>query len=93
MIKSFQELFEKQACAQAGFYSDKVRISIGYGTCGQANGATEVFASIKDVVKECGLKYKVCKTGCVGFCQMEPIVDVLVPGMPRVFYHHMSVVS
>ena len=91
MIKSVQELLEKQACARAEFYSDKVRISVGYGTCGQANGAAEVLESIKDAVKKQGLKYIVRKTGCVGFCQMEPIVDVLVPGLPRVFYHHISV--
>jgi len=79
MIKSVQKLSEKQAAAQAEFYSDRVRISIGEGTCGRANGAADVLESIRDEVQKQGLDFVVCQTGCVGFCQMEPIVDVLVP--------------
>ncbi|UCG50048.1 MAG: 4Fe-4S binding protein [Phycisphaerales bacterium] len=30
------------------------------------------------------------QTGCIGYCQVEPVVDVLAPGLPRVFYHYMS---
>jgi len=74
----------------AEFYPDRVRISVGGGTCGLANGAAEVFENIRDEVQKQGLDFVVRQTGCVGFCQMEPIVDVLVPGLPRVFYHHVS---
>lgn len=91
MIKSVQDLSEKQAAARAEFYPDRVRISVGEGTCGRANGAADVLESIKDEVQKQGLDFVVRQTGCIGFCQVEPIVDVLVPGLPRVFYHHMSV--
>ena len=91
MINSVQDLSEKQASARAEFYSNRVRISVGEGTCGQANGAADVLEGIRDEVQRQGLDFVVCQTGCVGFCQMEPIVDVLAPGLPRVFYHHMSV--
>jgi NADH:ubiquinone oxidoreductase subunit F (NADH-binding)/Pyruvate/2-oxoacid:ferredoxin oxidoreductase delta subunit/(2Fe-2S) ferredoxin len=90
MIKSIGELFKKQGLAKSDFYSDKVRISIGMGTCGLANGAGDVFEAISDEVQKQGLDFVVRQVGCVGICQLEPIVDVLVPGLPRVFYHRMS---
>ena len=90
MIKSLQDLSDKQTSALKEFYSDRVRISVGSGTCGLANGARDVFDAIKDEIQKQKLDFVVCQTGCVGFCQVEPIVDVLVPGLPRVFYHHVS---
>jgi NADH:ubiquinone oxidoreductase subunit F (NADH-binding)/(2Fe-2S) ferredoxin len=90
MIKSIEELSEKRSFAKSEFYSDKVKISVGMGTCGLANGAGDVFEGIRDEIQKQGLDFVVRQVGCVGFCQMEPIVDVLVPGLPRVFYHHMS---
>ena len=32
----------------------------------------------------------VSQTGCVGMCDKEPLVDVMVPGMPTVTYGHMD---
>ena len=90
MIKSIQELRDRGAAAQKQFYPDKVRVSVGAGTCGLANGAEEVFEAIRDEVQKQGLDFSVRLTGCVGFCEGEPIVDVLMPGLPRVFYRDMS---
>lgn len=90
MIKSVQQLSEKQSTARAEFYPDRIRISVGAGTCGLANGAADIIECIKDEVQIQGLDFAVCQTGCIGFCEMEPIVDVLVPGKPRIFYHHIS---
>ena len=90
MIGSIQELLKKQAAARTEFYSDAIRFSVGVGTCGLANGAAEVYESLKDEVEKQGLNFHVRPTGCVGLCEMEPIVDVLIPGLPRVFYHHIS---
>jgi NADH:ubiquinone oxidoreductase subunit F (NADH-binding)/NAD-dependent dihydropyrimidine dehydrogenase PreA subunit/(2Fe-2S) ferredoxin len=30
------------------------------------------------------------QTGCIGFCQKEPVVDILEPGKPRVFYQGVT---
>jgi len=90
MIKSIQELSKRQAKAQKEYYCDKVRISVGAGTCGLANGAGEVLETISDEVDKQGLDFLVRQTGCVGFCEGEPIVDVMIPGLPRVFYRDIS---
>ena len=90
MIKSIEELAEKRSSAKSEFYPKRVRISVGMGTCGLANGAGDVFEGIRDEIQKQGLDFVVRQVGCIGFCQMEPIVDVLAPRLPRVFYHHMS---
>jgi len=63
---------------------------VGLCTCGLANGGGDVLAHIRDEVQKRRLDFVVHETGCVGFCEMEPIVDVLAPGLPRVFYHHVT---
>ena len=87
---SVKELAARQASARAAFYAKKIRIGVGVGTCGLANGSRDVLDGIRDEVAKTGLDYVVRGTGCVGFCQEEPMVDVLVPGLPRVFYHRIS---
>jgi len=90
MIESAEDLVTRQNAATAAFYGDRIRIGVGVGTCGLANGADKVLESVRNEVKKQGLDFVVRGTGCIGFCQVEPLVDVLVPGLPRVFYHHMS---
>ncbi|MDY6913628.1 MAG: NADH-ubiquinone oxidoreductase-F iron-sulfur binding region domain-containing protein [Planctomycetota bacterium] len=90
MIESVEKLHARQDSAREAFYPDKIRIGVGLGTCGLANGGGDVLNSIREEVEKQGLDFVVHGTGCVGFCEMEPLVDVLAPGLPRVFYHHMS---
>jgi len=90
MIESVEDLQTRQRAARAAFYPEHVQVGVGVGTCGLANGARAVLDAIQDEVANQGLEYTVRGTGCVGFCQAEPLVDVLVPGMPRVFYRDMT---
>ncbi|HEY0593767.1 MAG TPA: NADH-quinone oxidoreductase subunit NuoF [Thermoanaerobaculia bacterium] len=59
-------------------------------TCGIATGADEVWDEARTAVASMGLDVVLAKTGCIGFCQMEPCVDVIVPGLPRVVYKQMN---
>jgi len=90
MIESVEDLQTRQQSARTAFYPDHVQIGVGVGTCGLANGSQAVMDALRDEVATQGLDYTVRGTGCVGFCQAEPLVDVLVPGMPRVFYRDMT---
>ena len=61
-------------------------ILVGMGTCGLANGAQQIHDAI---VAECevrGLQVSVVPVGCVGYCAREVIVDVKLPGRPRISY-------
>ena len=56
------------------------RIIISMGTCGIAAGAKETFdAFIEKLMAR-------SQTGCMGFCQHEPTIEVAVPGMESTVY-------
>lgn len=67
------------------------RIVVGMGTCGLAAGAEPVYEAIVDEVNKLGLhNVIVVKTGCIGVCRLEPIVEVIKPGEEKVTYVNMS---
>jgi len=59
-------------------------------TCGLAAGADEVYEAIREEVARLKLPYQVTATGCIGWCSQEPLVDVHLPGRPRVSYGRMD---
>jgi len=67
------------------------RIVVGMATCGIAAGADEVYDAIIDEVSKLGLaNVIVAKTGCIGVCRLEPIVEIIRPGEEKVTYVKMS---
>ncbi len=79
--------------AQAGastLYPERLKIMIGSASCGIAAGAREVEAAAAQAVKDLDLDAVVSRTGCIGFCQREPLVDLLPPDGPRVTYANMT---
>jgi NADP-reducing hydrogenase subunit HndB len=67
------------------------RIVIGMATCGIAAGADEVYDAIVDEVNKLGLSNViVARTGCIGVCRLEPIVEIIRPGEEKVTYVNMS---
>ncbi|NCA66453.1 MAG: (2Fe-2S) ferredoxin domain-containing protein [Clostridia bacterium] len=64
-----------------------IRIVVGLATCGIAAGARPVFNTMIDEVTTRNLKnVKVTRSGCLGMCKLEPIVEVFVPGEEKVTY-------
>ncbi|MEE9505343.1 MAG: NADH-quinone oxidoreductase subunit NuoF, partial [Thermodesulfobacteriota bacterium] len=59
-------------------------------TCGLAAGAGEVGLALVKEVKKRKIDVVVSKTGCIGLCQHEPLVDVLKPGYPRLTYDRVT---
>lgn len=63
-------LFETQA-------PDSARVVVGLGTCGLAAGAQQVFDAIQEELAQLKLEQvALVRTGCVGICQFEPVVEV-----------------
>ena len=54
------------------------RVVVGMATCGIAAGARPVMNALLEEVSKEGLEEQVhvSQTGCIGFCQYEPIVEV-----------------
>jgi NADP-reducing hydrogenase subunit HndB len=74
-----------------GLDRKNTRIIIGMATCGIAAGAEEVYEAIVDEVNKLGLaNVVVAKTGCIGVCRLEPIVEIIRPGEEKVTYVQMS---
>ncbi len=63
----------------------KRSIIVSGGTCGRAFGGDELVASVKKELEAQGLKDKIDLrvTGCLGFCEREPIMLILPE---RIFY-------
>jgi NADP-reducing hydrogenase subunit HndC len=58
-----------------------IRITVGMGTCGISAGAERVFNKFLNTIRRQGLNdIEVVKTGCIGLCWLEPIVDVCKGG-------------
>jgi len=53
-----------------------VKILVGLGTCGVAAGAGETYAAILAKAEPLDGRCTVAKTGCVGMCYREPLVEV-----------------
>ena len=72
--------------------SGDVRVVVGMATCGIAAGARPVLNTFVEEVNASGLNQKVTvsQTGCVGYCQLEPIVEVYEAGKEKVTYIHMT---
>ncbi len=68
----------------------RLKILVGSATCGIAAGAREVEAAAVEAVKRLGLDAVVARTGCIGFCQREPLLDLVLPDGPRISYGNMT---
>ena len=74
-----------------GLNRKSTRIVVGMATCGISAGADEVYDAIVDEVEKLGLSnVVVAKTGCIGVCRLEPIVEIIRPGEEKVTYVQMS---
>ena len=69
-----------------------VRVVVGMATCGIAAGARPVLSAFVEAVNEAGLndKVTVSQTGCVGYCQLEPIVEIYEAGKEKITYIKMT---
>ncbi|MDR2771154.1 MAG: NADH-quinone oxidoreductase subunit NuoF [Clostridiales Family XIII bacterium] len=53
-----------------------MKVVVGQGSCGVATGAKKTSAEFEKLIAAAGLDVAVEKTGCVGNCYLEPVVDV-----------------
>jgi NADH-quinone oxidoreductase subunit F len=89
-ITSAKDLDELKKQGRASLHPDKPKVLVGSSTCGIANGASEVMLDLAYKAQEKGIDLAVTDSGCYGFCQMEPLVDIWIPGEPRVIYKKIT---
>jgi NADP-reducing hydrogenase subunit HndB len=63
------------------------QVIVGMGTCGIAAGARDTMKAILDTIEKDSLNgIIVTQTGCIGLCEEEPIVQVVIGNQPKVTY-------
>lgn len=71
--------------------SGQTQIIVGMGTCGIAAGAREAMKTILETIQKDNLEgVVVTQTGCIGLCEKEPIVQVVVGDQPKITYGKVS---
>ncbi|MFH0812959.1 MAG: NADH-quinone oxidoreductase subunit J/K, partial [Pseudomonadota bacterium] len=66
------------------------RLSVGLGSCGIAAGAEGVYRALKKVSTKKNLDILVTKTGCLGFCGEEPLLNLVRPHSPLLVFHRVT---
>jgi len=89
-IKTAEALKKVKGQGLKRLYPKKVKITVGTATCGLATGAGKTLRAIEEEVKNAKLDAILAQTGCLGFCQKEPIVDVFQSGKPRLIYGEIT---
>jgi NADH:ubiquinone oxidoreductase subunit F (NADH-binding)/(2Fe-2S) ferredoxin len=89
-IETLADLDALKARGLERIYPERMKIAFGYATCGVANGAAAALESLTAAAGEAGLDALVDTTGCIGYCQVEPLVDVWIPGRPRLVYQRIT---
>ncbi len=83
-----EEALKKQEVKTA---SGQKQVIVGMGTCGIAAGARDTMKSILEKIEKDNLGgIVVTQTGCIGICEMEPIVQVQIGDSPKVTYGKVS---
>jgi NADH:ubiquinone oxidoreductase subunit F (NADH-binding)/(2Fe-2S) ferredoxin len=89
-ITTEKDLDAVALAGKATLFPATMKIMVGSASCGKSAGAAAVEEAALSAVKELKLDAVVTRTGCVGFCQREPLVDIMVTGSPRVCYGEMT---
>jgi NADH-quinone oxidoreductase subunit F len=69
---------------------DQPLILIGSATCGNSAGAIEIKNKIREELKKHNLNYEIIEVGCIGLCYAEPLITILKPGFPGIFYGNVT---
>ena len=65
-------------------------IYLGTASCGRAAGAMSVLETIQETLAKLNVQARIVQVGCIGPCYMEPLMDVALPGQPRVSYANVT---
>jgi NADP-reducing hydrogenase subunit HndB len=68
-----------------------IQVTVAMGTCGIAAGARDTMKAILDHIESNNVSgVIVTQTGCIGKCDYEPIVSVVVGAEPMVTYGRIN---
>jgi NADH-quinone oxidoreductase subunit F len=66
------------------------RVTVGLSTCGIAAGAAETYRALETKLAALAGAPELTRTGCVGMCYQEPLVEIRGADDARYLYGHVS---
>jgi NADH:ubiquinone oxidoreductase subunit F (NADH-binding)/Pyruvate/2-oxoacid:ferredoxin oxidoreductase delta subunit/(2Fe-2S) ferredoxin len=89
-IQSFEDLKAVAAQYTRNIYApDRVKVNIGMASCGIAAQAKATYEkALEHFPGDNGVA--ICQTGCIGFCEEEPLVEIFANGKPRLVYRKIT---
>src|ERR1043165_2251819 len=95
-IKSLDELKrireEAQQKKQMKATTGNIQLIVAMGTCGIAAGARDTMKSVLNYIENEKVSgVTVTQTGCIGRCEEEPNVQVVIGDQPKVVYGKVNV--
>ncbi|TKJ43271.1 NADH-quinone oxidoreductase subunit F [candidate division TA06 bacterium B3_TA06] len=94
VIKSLADLEKVASEGERRIHPPHLKVMVGAATCGIASGANDVIAAVEQTLKSlgngAGATAVASRTGCIGMCYEEPLMDILKPGWPRITYSHVK---
>jgi NADH:ubiquinone oxidoreductase subunit F (NADH-binding)/Pyruvate/2-oxoacid:ferredoxin oxidoreductase delta subunit/(2Fe-2S) ferredoxin len=71
------------------YHPKTIKVNIGMASCGIAAGAQASYDKAVEAFKD-DAAIEICRTGCIGFCEVEPLVEILSDHKPRVMYKNIT---
>lgn len=95
LVKSLDDLKRVREEAlqkrQAKATSARAQVTVYMSTCGIAAGARDTMKAILDFIEAEGLQDILVKqTGCIGLCELEPLIEVELGDGPKARYGKVS---
>ena len=81
--REYAELFQRSR-------TDHPVVRIGTATCGLSAGAGKTLTKLRELAANDFPNVEIVETGCIGLCAEEPIVDIQLPGRPRVAFRKIT---
>jgi NADH:ubiquinone oxidoreductase subunit F (NADH-binding)/(2Fe-2S) ferredoxin/Pyruvate/2-oxoacid:ferredoxin oxidoreductase delta subunit len=71
------------------YVPEVITVNTGMASCGIAAGADKTFARATDEFGD-DPSFQIRRTGCLGFCEMEPLVEIYQKNGPRIVYKNVT---
>lgn len=94
-VKSLEELMKIKEKAVKDLHmrdtQKKGKIVVAMGTCGIAAGAKDTLQAVVSELSQKNINdVAVVQSGCMGLCDVEPTIEVIVEGQDPIVYGHVT---
>ncbi len=89
LILAKKDLENLEKLGKESLYPDRTKVLVGMASCGKAAGSDDVFSLFSENFEE-DENIEISKTGCLGFCSKEPIVEIIQPDGKSIVYENVD---